>query len=402
MNNNQYVFRYFVKLIVPILSGFIFFSANAQTFELKFDPNFSQESGASIVTSMHDGVMYMGDVLLGYSSTSNDAMAILQRFFISVSNYYLSSFLQVFQHEVYGHGSRAREFTTVTGYRFSISGSFIDPFGGRTSYRINNISLIQLNTITLAGYEGMDVLSRYLRRQWMFNQSIPVHQSWLYFHGEFIKQMDFSNSTDLREYHAEQRLIHGKNLTSFQTLRNLLYLNLVDPIFWYSLFAQFKYVTHGHSQFEIPMLHFDQWSYLPKLGVVLTPYGPEVQLDNFIRTSEHYFEVALRAGSNGGRGSMGLNIYYPSLWVKENYSLGVGIDVWRQPHLTHVPLRFVLVRNNHLNEAKWGASLLTYHAYNLTDIITLISELGYKTPGYILNERISNGLILRLGARIKI
>ncbi|MEI6532010.1 MAG: hypothetical protein WCN87_04235, partial [Chlamydiota bacterium] len=204
--------------------------------------------------------------------------------------------MMVTQHEVFGHGYRIRSlgsyYAEVAGYGMGVPPPY-GPGGGFTSYNLSsNLTASKEIAITAAGVEATALLAGELKKKWLLDTELDPRQASLYLYSEqdlslYIwgglagNDFDINSGNDMEAYLFWLNKTYPQGYLSENDLKTYALVNLVDPTTFYSIYAWFNYVATGKNT-PIPMIPLFSTRNLPNLRLGLTPFGPEVFLENYL------------------------------------------------------------------------------------------------------------------------
>jgi hypothetical protein len=365
-----------------------------------FDQYSSMYVGAYALTSALHAYQSLDDYFIPNTHGATDWTMFVARFGKLVLEDVLFSWGMVAQHEIFGHGARAREFHLhIRGYR-------VTPWSGFTAYRnanFNRLSPSEKIAFTTGGMEGTYILAKHIRTGWLQNQCMDERSSHFYLitafdqtryvmstrdrhrrHGLWV-----DDSHDVNRYIFEVNRWYGRQVLSGHKLRHQILFDYLDPYLFYSIYALGAYLFEGAQKFEYPMLQIGDYGYLPGFRIGLAPYGPEYQFINYIRSDEQTIQVTFRYGHLARKYSYGFILDIDRLISSDLLNIGTRLDLWNQPRI-HAPSA-MLARN------KYGAALSLMARYKMNNCFELIGQLGYKTTGYIPGEVLKHSPIVRAG-----
>lgn len=250
------------------------------------------------------------------------------------------------QHEVFGHGYRIRD---VSRGRAKVGGYDVGtppPYGyggASTSYSIgDNLTTTEDVAISMAGIEATAILAQLTKLKWMSSGRIDPRQTVLYLLGQYdlplyIDTLKVKNDEDLdgHDLHAYVKSLNYTYTSSFINsgrLRSLSWINLADPFTYYSIYAWLRYVSSG-KETQIPMIPVWKMGYLPTLRLGLSPFGPEVFIENYLLDQKKPIYFYLKGGNHAENRYAGLGFYAPKIWNIYQWHVGFRFDAWRQPKL---------------------------------------------------------------------
>jgi hypothetical protein len=333
----------------------------------------------------------------------------------------INTLLAVTQHEVFGHGYRARdlgtEFVEVTGYKMYV-------FAGATALEITDkLTTSQMITINIAGLEAGSVLANKTRLEWLTNGKMSGKRGMLYLYSALspltyaftVKENPTAppvDGNDISGFLYFLNTTYQDSYLSYTKTRNLSFINLLDPFVYYSLISQLFYV-HLSTPINILMFNLGPVQYLPSARVALTPFGLQGYFENFFLINKIPTYLYFKWGQNGPNQYWGLGVENQKILHWKSGSLGLRMDIWNQPHVLFEPgaLSVVDLYNlpsgsavpqlyppSVLHAKSLGAAFSIMAAQSLVKWpLQLYLELGYKTTGYLPGEALRESPIARGG-----
>ncbi len=316
----------------------------------------------------------------------------------------------VIQHEVFGHGYRIRDIDShsgnvrVIGYEIGVPPPY-GPGGGGTSYTLSDkITSMEETTISMAGVEATAILANSTKWKWLIPKRIDPRQCFLYLFSEhdisfyissikIIHHKDLSGH-DINEYLFWLNLTYPDNHLSKGRLRTLSLITYLDPFTFYSVYALFHFISSGKDT-KIPMIPIGKWGYLFGARLGLSPFGPEVFMENYLSSGGRMFYGYIKGGDHADNTYIGAGIFCPVLWKVNTWEFGLRADVWRQPKLLLEPGSVTLTLLEDLSFEKplyptserhdmsLGASLSVLLFHEWTSTFGWELELGGKTEGFL-------------------
>jgi hypothetical protein len=148
------------------------------------------------------------------------------------------------------------------------------------------------------------------------------------------------------------------------------------------------------------MLKFGEIKYLPSLKMSLTPFGPQYHLENYIkwRRTTSLFDISI-GDQTFYQDWLALGAHIQNFYEKESLSLDFNLNVWKQPGLEYEG------KTINSNDNKVGLAFSVRGFYNIINSnypISIISEIGYKMPGYLQGYVLDKAPIIQFGLGIRI
>lgn len=370
--------------------------ANSMEFNLSVDKYYSPYMGSDwIISGLH---AYQGiDDIVASSTEGNTTTCMTMirsgKWFFEFT---LSSFAAVVQHEVFGHGARAREFNVPDiGYHINL-------YSGATTYPteyFNSLDPNQRAMITAGGVEATSILSQQIEIDWIKEGAIDSRAATMY----LVNSLDESvyafgldgnalhPDNDSYSYIGNVNIWFDKEALTPNKLKWAVAWNWLDPMLYLSTWSLFKYLWMGQSNFEFSTLHIGDTRFMPTTRTYLTPYGPEYNLLlNLYTPEKKYYGINLRYARTDGKTAGGIDLNVNPVKTNECFYIVNKISAWRQPHLLQND-----TATNNTSKYGFGEFLAIY--YRLAHGIYAKGELGYKLSGYIPGRQLSKGVYWSVG-----
>jgi hypothetical protein len=397
---------------------------SSHTFlSLIYDPGLTMRSGVENVLSVHNGIAWAEDRLIGTRWFSEEGLprktgGVMCRF----EKYFLLDrpvdyISRVFAHEFYGHGARVREFDFKrVGYSFGLPPPYGEGGGSTTFYFTSRlVSNHEMLAIRAAGLGVESLIEQALGLRWLQRAEINYREASIYLES-FVGSFDYIQGTkeilaanqDGHDIVGYLRLINrhaGRNddsnlLMNVDDLKTRNLINLADPFLVYSLVACFKtYLWAGGTSTALPVVHIKGLDYLPSFRMGLTPFGPEYHMENFFRIGDKVLLADLRIGDQTFYTSWGgIGVLARNICASKRLSLDMNLDLWRQPEI-EIGGESITSKGGGL-----GGAFSVRGRYDLTDSrhpISALIELGYKSPGFLEGYALDSSPILMVGMAFK-
>ncbi len=399
-----------------IIFVFTFKSKSQTHYFLQYDKNFSPKVGAENLLTLHKIFYqtenhYLPPTITTEENFTGKICNISYRLSKTILlDNIIDHFLVLTQHEVFGHGSRFREFGyTENSFTLSLFPPFGDGHGvvyaGKNENE-RNISLDEEIAISIGGMEANDIFATTLVNKWMNKGTIHYRETILYLFSanditHYILATKIFNrneeGNDIRSYISDQK--SKGNDIELENLTQQIFLQSINPFQWYSFYTYFvTYLIEGKETLEIPTLHIGNWNYLPLLKMQLTPFGTEVSLENYFSQKNCVWNVELRKRISGKENFFGLGINVINLWTTERWKFNTSVNFWKQPSLTlggktleTIPQGFGVA----------GFFDMQYKFLHTTPVYSFL-QIGYKTPGFLKGEILQKGIIARIGISFEV
>lgn len=325
------------------------------------------------------------------------------------------AFIGVFNHELFGHGWRLREYGSK---RQDYTIGYPPPYGnggGKTSWKQGEISFTDDEDIVvrIAGMGANITISDELRNVFLETGSIHYRQAFAYMVGIldetlYILHTDKAGySSDDVAYYLEGMKARSSMITpSF--LKSAVLVNFANPAFWLTANAYFnRYLVGGTDEVSFPMLEVFGAHYMPSLRLDLTPFGAEVRLDNLVHTGNRVWDVYLGYDGFGGYTSSRFGANISHVYRTSLLDLGAAVEIWEQPYMElsdHAPgVSYYDVSDGHRKTVGGigGMLMLSAKIHPIVDTWGVRLDVGVKSAGFTESEQLDNAPILRGGLFIR-
>ncbi len=424
--------NFFRFIAISILSNSFIFG---ETNHVSFDINYSPYIGADNLLTLHRRVEKVEDSLFRVplitnedflNPESSDAFSNRSQLGRTLRNIFfwcpLSLSEYVSQHEIFGHGYRARdlgsEFVSVTGYKMYV-------IGGSTSLDITSKFTTSQNlTIDIAGVEANAIMANRMRVNWLSNNRIDPRQYFLYcFSSLSLTQYSFNKDSslnnpadtgnDIASYLFYLKATYPETTLTQTQLRNLSLINVLDPFLFHILIAAGNYQKWTVS-YPVPMFQIGSVKYLPAVRLGLTPFGVQGFWEHFFQSGDSAPTYAyLKWGKNGANTYYGMGVQNQAVFEWKTGSLGFRADVWHQPDVlfeqgllsvqeimelpkgAEIPQ---LYPDETLRKKHFGGAFSVIGTYGReTWPARVFAEVGYKSAGFLPGEALRQAPIVRGG-----
>ena len=384
-------------------------SFSQSRYNLIYEKSLGMNSGAENIASGHYLWQNFDNHFIPKKISANSKVANvgfrLGKLFLL--DYPIAFILPSIQHEKFGHGSRVMEFDgTIKKINITLPPPFQSdlPY---ISYRYDKETTLQQDAmITAGGSEANAILGDILRKNILLDDELDYHNALLYLYA----------NNDLSGYAAFAANISGSDITSYVDNINAFYpennlkvkklrlyglLSIVlDPLNYYAFNSLFNgYVWQGKSKSKIHFIKLnDNTKYLPKLKFGLTPYGPELALQNYFKNNQKLYTLSLGFSDGTFEKSWRIVAETWNIQLKNKFFFNISSQIWNQPKIEFY--------NNDILESSenFGALLVATTNYDILskdNKIGLTLQMGYKSKGFAFGEALNSGLILKVGLSFK-
>lgn len=242
----------------------------------------------------------------------------------------------IMQHELFGHGGRAREFGADPSVHMG------SPWSGRgsyASYDTTGLSTEELLYITAGGVEANGYAATFLERRVVAGVRMRpidllflVSNRWVLsdyvlrttpdpadnpagFYGEFSGGGDVAHYIDdLLQLNGVPVVVTPNGVNApvqreYEQLERQAIWNALDPGVWWALASMVKMVAQGDGAAPVALPRWGRYRFLPTLSAQWTPSGGQVSLEWITARegSSRWFSVIVRRGDgpSGPFGSIG-------------------------------------------------------------------------------------------------
>jgi len=274
--------------------------------------------------------------------------------------------------------------------------------------------------ISVAGTEATQILANRLKMQWLKKKKIPAKQGTLYISSEQdlynyisitqVKRYYPNDGNDIRNYIYWMNHYFPSEKLTLSDLKQTAWINLIDPITFYSIYNQFYYAFTG-KEMQIPMFQIRTVQFLPNFRYALSPSGPEVYLENFLMLNDDPLYTYIKYGNYTGTPSFGAGFEHARLFPFFYDRLGLRLNFFRELKAKNAISAYsIAIDPNKQPDLENFGGIETRYGYSFhliySPTIGKLSfkpqlELGYKSVGYVQGESLNAGLIIRGGFDVK-
>jgi len=315
------------------------------------------------------------------------------RFSKLLLDFELIDFTSVVNHEVFGHGSVAREMGGYSEYSIRLNG-FV--WGGTIwSYGFTHTEDSSL--FSLASGSGVNQVLGYEAQKYLFTKDrVSVDELFL-----LAPKLDFSMylyvtanpHSDYASFISSNRdparIVRGlcekyygtayssdQLLAAYDQMKFYSYYSFLDPGILAGLYSIYAYTFLDQYEYEIPGFLFRDLKISPGTRITYNPYGPDAYLDFYIKpanvSNPPLLVFYLRSGEFAGNGSWGTGFEFYNL---KKILDGFRFDFWHQPDGN-------------------GFNLEMSNKIKVNDKISFLFNPYYKTRGYLIGKPFGEGMRL--------
>ncbi len=370
--------------------------AYTTNFTLSVDKYYSPYMGSDWLISGLHAYQGIDDIVASSTECNVTSCMTMIRTGKSLFEFTLSSFFGVLQHELFGHGARAREFGLPDiGYHINI-------FSGATTYPLQAFNALNVNqraALVAGGVEATSILSQELEKDMIYSGSIDARAAMMYLVASldesiYVFGLDgntFHPDNDAYSYIGNVNIWYNQQALTADKLKWAVAWNWLDPMMYMSAWSIFKYITFGSPSLDFLSLHIGDARFMPTTRTYLAPYGPEYNLLlNMYTPEDKYIGLNFRYGKTHGKNSAGIDLTVAPLTKNECFYAVNKLSVWRQPHLLQNG-----TASTNSNKYGFGEFLALY--YRMGKGVFAKGELGYKVSGYIPGRQLARGMYWSVG-----
>ena len=330
----------------------------------------------------------------------NSIIRLSKIFFV---NYLVTDYMLTMNHE-FGHGYRMIE---AGGIIKKIVYNMPPPFTNEFSYiNLNwpaNFTKQQELMINLGGSEINLVFSDIMRKNILLEERLKYNYSfaYLYSSNDMPGYTAFVTSPagDPARYRQNLNTLYGfgREVLTRDKIKNYSYLALfTDPMNFYALKSIFyDYLVKGEHSSNVEMINFNsRLKYLPRFRFEYTPYGPELVYQNYFKFGSTLAQLSYSHSDSELPDSWRLTANVWNVKIMDNLSFNFSGQIWNQPGVE-------FYKNDKLiNVEGLGGKFITTINYDMIKnkhFYGLTFQIGYKTSGYSIGERLYEGMIIRGG-----
>jgi hypothetical protein len=313
-------------------------AVSAADYRFSFDPRMRAEANAVTITSVARLLLRGEDELLALlpPARRTSPLAVAERLtaFVLV-DLPIASYELVLPHEIFGHGTRYREFGTRPSYHIGLPLPFdltpdhhVDP-GAASRPLYTDESML----VDLGGLETQATQQRALAFTTFRGGVLGRGEAVLYVGNALTKIAQTIGARDLDAVAFEMASRYGVDATRYRrALRFGALGEAVDPLLWVAIYAAgYRYLWRGDREVPFPVLRLGGVPTWLTTRVLLVPWGVEPHVDALARLGPVDVDVALRPGLGPGGASFGFQVDAAGLRVLRVLRLGAGVAGWLQP-----------------------------------------------------------------------
>lgn len=388
--------------------------------ELLIAPQLGMEAGARSLLGVRQVIFLYDGALsraLAFDETGwqRRALAVVGRLLkLTFLDATIDRFLATVNHEVFGHGARARELGQWPSYSFGVPfpwGAVVDPsqtHAGYTTWQATGIADQEL-LISAGGLEAEAVSSDRVAlrglRDGALSYPLALHYltSRVSYLPRWIDPSVIGTHTDGDDPDEYARQLKNRfnlwgpssALAVSQRLRLAWATQFLDPLWWLcATQVVVGYVGRGERVAAIPQLRAGGLAFFPMVRLELSPFGAEHTLDVTAQGQTFLASVYVRAVSSGLATAVGGGARVFEWEVHPAVRLSGSLDVWSQPEL------ILDWRNAFDGVQRLGVSGVVEAKWRPVPRLGVIGQLGAKTAGYVAGQPPREGVFGLVGVSL--
>lgn len=373
--------------------------------ELSLDQYLSPYVGANLVETTTEGLITFEDAL------KPEADGTLQQI---GAGFYRFGTLVLFwgplgiaenlvQHEVFGHGYRVRSFKKwgyeLCGFSFDAHNSMV-----YTEFLYpEDSNQVLLNTVISGGTEAQTVLAMHLRER--FFEKGYQDGRWSFFYNvanlglanyilDYVKNEGefFPPGHDINMYIQSVNILNPDNPVTAKQLDTVSNLIFLDPFFWNQVVSFWTYALFG-KELPTPVITWNTFRFLPSISPNLTPFGPEVIVEQYYSLETTPFKTYFRFTPYNKKGNYGAGFKNHYLWNLSDLHIGLQLDVWMAPKLALSSAEQTTFTS--ASKLRPGAQGMVTFRQTVGPFERLKAglDIGYKTEGYLIGAPVQKGVV---------
>lgn len=380
-------------------------STNKIVYEKKFHQNILAENlnTGFYLFNYLDSLFIPKTIPLTQNKFGNIINPIFRLGKLFFTNYLITDYVLTMNHEL-GHGYRMIE---AGGTIEKIVYNMPPPFTNEFSYiNLNwptNFTQQQGLMINLGGSESNLVFSDIMRKNILLDNKFKYNYGFSYLcssndmpgYTAFVTQP----ASDPNNYRRSLNTLYGggKSVLTRTKIRNYSYLALfTDLMNFYALKSVFyDYLIKGENSSKVDMINLNsRLKYLPRFRFEYTPYGPELVYQNYFKFDSTLLQVSFSHSDSNLPDSWRIAANIWDIKSMNKLSFNFLAQIWHQPEIQFYhndKLKFVDGLGGKLITTIKYEMVKNKHLYGLT------LQIGYKTNGYTVGEKLLKGMIMRGG-----
>lgn len=323
-----------------------------------------------------------------------------------LSNYLITDYAMTMNHERFGHGYRMLE---AGGSIDKIVYNMPPPFNNEFSYIYldypSDFTNQQELLMLLGGSETNLVSSDIMRKNILLDERFNYNFGLAYLYGsnDMPGYTAFVSNPfgDPIRYIQAINYEYGPVLTRDKMRTYSFIAILTDPLNFYAYKSVFyDYIIKGRHSSRIGMIKLsNKLKYLPRFRFEYTPYGPELVYQNYFKLNSKLMLFSFSHSDPDLPKSWRVLANIWNIKLSNQISLNLSGQIWDQPNIK-------FYQNDKLITSEgFGGQFISTVNYDISknkNLYGFTLQLGYKSTGYAIGEKLNKGLIIRGGLTFKL
>lgn len=378
-------------------------------FSLGYEGDLSSSFGANHLLSDHQGLTRLQNRFIPENLFRKDnAMAKIGNTFYRMGKLFLVDYMvnyQVYSTQRFVFGQKYRldqSGATNTAVNLKLPAPYNSDYSNVVATFTDSISPYQ-QVLNLAGaMEGSNVLADISRKNMFLNQDFAYEDALLYLFSNndlaaHIGLIKNNASNDIYAYVEQINTMYTDANLSVEKLKTFAYLDMaLDPMNIASVAGLGKYLIKGEEYMDMLWIKFgEKVKWIPSLKMNLTPFGPELNYQNFLKMNRSMIQLDVHHAMGGYVQSMGLDLKALNLLFGEKKKLAIDgkVSLWNQPEFS---FRKGDVFENFSGLGGSGQVNVSYRIFKKRNAYVQ-GAIGYKSKGYQEGLSLDADLIYNIG-----
>ena len=402
-----------IKLIITVSLLLITIFSKAQSryniiYEKQLGQNFAGENiNAGFHLLDYADSLFIPKIII---KTENNFAKVINPIFrlskLFLSNYLITDYVMTMNHERFGHGYRVLESGgSIDKIVYNLPPPFSNEFSLIYWNYPGNFTNQQELLMLLGGSETNLVSSDIMRKNILLDERFNYNFGLAYLYGsnDMPGYTAFVSDPfgDPLRYIQAINYEYGPVLTQDKMRTYSFIALLTDPLNFYALKSTFyDYIIKGRHSSRIGMIKLsNKLKYLPRFRFEYTPYGPELVYQNYFKSNSKLMLFSFSHSDAALPDSWRVLANIWNIKLSNQISLNLSGQIWDQPNIK-------FYQNDKLITSEgFGGQFISTVNYDISknkNLYGFTLQLGYKSTGYAIGEKLNKGLIIRGGLTFKL
>lgn len=319
-------------------------------FSLGYEGDLSSSFGANHLLSDHQGLTRLQNRFIPENLFRKDnTISKVGNTFYRMGKMFLIDYMvnyQVYstQRLVFGQKYRLDQSgATNTSVNLKLPAPYNSDYSNVVATFADSISPYQ-QALNIAGaMEGSNVLADISRKNMFLNKDFAYEDALLYLFSNndlaaHIGLIKNAVSNDIYSYVDQINSMYTEANLSVDKLKTFAYLDMaLDPMNIASIAGIGKYLLKGEEYMDMLWLKFgEKVKWIPSFKMNLTPFGPELNYQNFLKISRSMIQLDVHHAVGGYVQSMAFDLKALNLLFGEKKKLAIDgkLSLWDQPEFS--------------------------------------------------------------------